>query len=57
MAADDADRDDQPSGKSKVGLSGFAALSMTEDTMGGGVPDEEEDFGGLMVRLYTSSSI
>jgi hypothetical protein len=48
-AADDADRDDRPSGNAKVGFSGFAALDMTED-MGNGAPDEEEDFGGLMVR-------
>jgi hypothetical protein len=45
--ADDADRDDKPS-KSKVGFSGFAALDMTEEAWG--VP-EDEDFGGLMVRL------
>jgi hypothetical protein len=47
-AADGTDRDDRPSGNFNVGFSGFAALDMTDMT--GGAPDEEEDFGGLMVR-------
>ena len=37
--------------RSKDGLSGYAALSIIEDT-NAIEPDEEEDFGGLMVQIY-----
>ena len=41
----DDSEDDAPSGKKGGGFSAFAALGI-EDT----AQDEEEDFGGLMVR-------
>jgi len=43
-----SDSNGRPAAKAKSVFSGFAALGMVED--GGGPEDEEEDFGGLMVR-------
>jgi hypothetical protein len=50
-ASDPADLDDQPAREVKDGFSGFSTLLVDEakDT-GGQAEDEEEDFGGLMVR-------
>jgi translation initiation factor 5B len=41
--------DDEDGYKPRGGISGYAALSMTDDA--DTVPVEDEDFGGLMVRL------
>jgi hypothetical protein len=43
--------DNAPTSKARPGLSSFSAVSMQDD----GPPevDENEDFGGLMVRLVT----
>jgi hypothetical protein len=44
-----------PASTSKVSFAGFAALDMGADD-GGAVPEEEdEDFGGLMVRDFAKS--
>ena len=43
----DASDDEQPAGKKSGGFSAFASLGV-EDTP----TDEDEDFGGLMVRSY-----
>jgi hypothetical protein len=48
------DGHDQTNGKPKGGFLGFASLQ-AED-VGGGADEEEEDFGGLMVRSYCSVS-
>jgi hypothetical protein len=45
-SGDISDHDRQPKSKAKVG---FAALEMMED-IGRGTEEQEEDFGGLMVR-------
>lgn len=42
--------DDDDGIRTKGGLSGYAALSMMEDT--NATEPDEEDFGGLMVRIY-----
>lgn len=44
-----SDHEDLPKSKTKGAFSGFAALNM-EDA--GAAEEEEEDFGGLMVRYY-----
>jgi hypothetical protein len=48
--------DDDYGNKSKRGISGYAALSMIDDTGAApAVEEEEEDFGGLMVLIYHQS--
>ena len=50
LAADQiADPDNAPKSETRAGISAFSTLSMQDD----GPPevDENEDFGGLMVRL------
>jgi len=46
--------DDPPASKSKVSFSGFAALDMGADETAA-PQEEEEDFGGLMVRDFVKS--
>jgi hypothetical protein len=43
-----SDFEDQPSFQAKRGLTGYAALAMSEN-VAASVEDTEEDFGGLMV--------
>ena len=46
MPADSYDGDHGPQTQSKVGFSDFAALDVEDG------PAEDEDFGGLMVRVH-----
>lgn len=48
-AGDASDGEINANGKARGGFSGFAAL---EAEGGEGGAEEEEDFGGLMVRIY-----
>lgn len=46
MSADPSDGDHQPQTQGKAGFSAFAALDVEDG------PAEDEDFGGLMVRVH-----